>query len=138
MEAIKAMIHDQDLPMHLWAEVARTTIYVQNISPHRVHGNKNWKKCYQERNQRLAILECLVSLYIYMFPRKRDQSWNRQEERGYLLAIVNPQKHIGSTFWVLGRLRLTEMLLTMRIQLSTYRGQNVQNRFMMRSLKRLG
>ena len=28
MEAVKAMIHDQDLPMHLWAEAARTAIYV--------------------------------------------------------------------------------------------------------------
>ena len=40
MEAVKAMIHDQDLPMHLWAEVARTVVYVKNISPHRVLGNK--------------------------------------------------------------------------------------------------
>ena len=30
MEAVKAMIHDQDLPMHLWAEAAGTAVYVQN------------------------------------------------------------------------------------------------------------
>ena len=40
MEAVKAMIHDQDLPMHLWEEAARTTVYVHNISPQRVLGNK--------------------------------------------------------------------------------------------------
>ena len=40
MEAVKAMIHDQDLPMHLWAEAAKTPVYMQNISPHRVLGNK--------------------------------------------------------------------------------------------------
>ena len=28
MEAMKTMIHDQDLPMHLWEEAARTTVYV--------------------------------------------------------------------------------------------------------------
>ena len=28
MEAVKAMIHDQGLPMHLWAKASRTTIYV--------------------------------------------------------------------------------------------------------------
>ena len=28
MEAAKAMLHDQDLPMHLWAEAARTAVYV--------------------------------------------------------------------------------------------------------------
>ena len=30
MEAVKAMIHDQDLPMYLWAEAARTAVYFQN------------------------------------------------------------------------------------------------------------
>jgi transposase InsO family protein len=30
MEAVKSMIHDQGLPMCLWAEAAMTTIYVQN------------------------------------------------------------------------------------------------------------
>ena len=29
METVKTMIHDQDLPMHLWAEVVRTVVYVQ-------------------------------------------------------------------------------------------------------------
>ena len=40
MEAVKAMIHDQDNPMHLWAEVARTTIYVQNRLSHSALGFK--------------------------------------------------------------------------------------------------
>ena len=30
MEAMKSMIHDQDLPMYLWAEVARIAVYVHN------------------------------------------------------------------------------------------------------------
>ena len=28
MEATRAMLHDQDLPMHLWAEDSRITVYV--------------------------------------------------------------------------------------------------------------
>ena len=28
MEAAREMLHDQDLPMHLWAEAIRTTVYV--------------------------------------------------------------------------------------------------------------
>jgi transposase InsO family protein len=28
MEAVKTMIHDQDLPMCLWAEAVKTTVYV--------------------------------------------------------------------------------------------------------------
>ena len=28
MEDARAMLHDQDLPMHLWAKAARTVVYV--------------------------------------------------------------------------------------------------------------
>ena len=28
MEAARNMLHDQDLPMHLWAEATRTAVYV--------------------------------------------------------------------------------------------------------------
>jgi hypothetical protein len=34
MEAVKTMIHDQDLPMCLWAEAAMIVVYVQNRLPH--------------------------------------------------------------------------------------------------------
>ena len=51
---------------------------------------------------------------------------------------MNHRKHIESTFLVIGRFRLAEMLLSTRIQLSADRGQTVQKRFLMRSLKLLG
>jgi transposase InsO family protein len=34
IEATKAMIHDQSLPMIIWVEASMTTVYVQNKSPH--------------------------------------------------------------------------------------------------------
>jgi transposase InsO family protein len=40
MEEVKAMIHDQDIPMHLWEEATKTAMYVQNRSPHKVLENK--------------------------------------------------------------------------------------------------
>jgi hypothetical protein len=33
------MIHDQGLPLFLWAEACNTTVYLQNMSPHRALGN---------------------------------------------------------------------------------------------------
>ena len=38
MEVVKIMIHDQDLPMHLWVETARKTIYVHNRLSHSALG----------------------------------------------------------------------------------------------------
>ena len=40
MEALKTMIYDQDLPMHLWAEAASTVVYVQNRISHNALGFK--------------------------------------------------------------------------------------------------
>jgi IS30 family transposase len=46
MEEVKAMIHDQDLPMHLWAEAVKTKMYVQNKSPHKVLENKTHEEMF--------------------------------------------------------------------------------------------
>ena len=46
MEAAKAMLHDQDLLMHLWAEATRTAVYVQNHTPHRVLKNKTTEEFF--------------------------------------------------------------------------------------------
>ena len=40
MDVARAMLHDEDLPMHLWAEASRTVVYVQNCIPHKVLKNK--------------------------------------------------------------------------------------------------
>jgi transposase InsO family protein len=39
IEVTKAMIHDQRLPMILWAEACMTALYVQNRSPHQILKN---------------------------------------------------------------------------------------------------
>jgi transposase InsO family protein len=49
MEAIKTMIHDQNLPMHLWVEEERTTIYVQNILSHSALGFKTPKEMFTRK-----------------------------------------------------------------------------------------
>ena len=38
-----ALIHDQDLPMHLWAKAARRTIYVHDRISHSALGFKTTK-----------------------------------------------------------------------------------------------
>ena len=39
METPKDMIHDQSLPMFLWAEASKTAIYVQNKCPYEIVKN---------------------------------------------------------------------------------------------------
>ena len=75
MEAARAMLHDQDLPMHLWAEAARTTVYVQNHTPHRVLKKKTLEEVFSSKKPEvihLRIFGCPV--YIHIPKEKRTKS----------------------------------------------------------------
>ena len=74
MEAAKAMLHDQDLPMHLWAEAARTTVYVQNRTPHRVLEKKTLEEVFSGKKPEVSHLRIFsYPVYIHI-PKKRGQN----------------------------------------------------------------
>jgi hypothetical protein len=50
------MIHDQNLPMHLWAEASNTVVYVQNIIPHKILGNKTPKEVFIGKKLKVSHL----------------------------------------------------------------------------------
>ena len=61
---MKTMIHDQDLPMHFWAEAARTTVYVQNRVSHNALGFKTPEDMFTGKKpevSHLKIFGCPVS-----------------------------------------------------------------------------
>ena len=62
MEAARAMLHDWDLPMHLWEEKARKTMYVQNRTPHRVLDNKTLEEYF------LGVRPEVSHMRIFGFP----------------------------------------------------------------------
>ena len=67
MEAVKKMIYDQDLLMHLWAEVARTAIYVQNRISHSALGFKTLEEMFTGKKpevSHLKIFGCPVYVHI--------------------------------------------------------------------------
>ena len=72
MEAMKAMIHDHDLPMCLWAEVARTTVYVQNRISHSALGNKTPEEMFFGERPELSHLNIFgFPIYIHIPKEKR-------------------------------------------------------------------
>ena len=74
MEAIREMLHDQYLPMHLWEEAARTVVYVQNRTPHRVLENKIAEEFFSSKKlevSQLKIFGCPV--YIHIPKEKRTK-----------------------------------------------------------------
>ena len=74
MEAVKAMIHDQDLPMHLWVEATRTTVYVQNISPHKVLGIKTPEEMFSgEKLEAIHLKIFGFPVYVHVPREKRSK-----------------------------------------------------------------
>ena len=74
MEVVKAMIHDQDLPMYLREEASRTTVYVHNRISHSVFGNKTPEEMFFEEKlevSHLNIFGCPV--YIHIPKEKRSK-----------------------------------------------------------------
>ena len=87
MEAVKTMIHYQDLPMHLWAEATRTIVYVQNRLSHSALGFKTPEEMFTGNNpevSHLKIFGCPVYIYI---PKEKitklDPSRNKRIFVGY-------------------------------------------------------
>ena len=74
MEAVKAMIHDQHIPMYLWEEATRTTVYVQNIISHSALGNKTPVEMFFGEKPEVShvnIFGCHV--YIHIPKEKRSK-----------------------------------------------------------------
>ena len=86
MEAARAMLHYQDLPMHLWAEAAKTTMYVQNHTPHRVLENKTLEEVFSGKKlevNHLRIFGCLVYIHI---PREKRTKIDPSGKKGIFVG----------------------------------------------------
>ena len=74
MEVVKAMLHDQDLSMHLWEEATRTTVYVHNRTPHKVLSNKTPEEAFSSEKPEVSHLRIFgCPMYIHIPKEKRTK-----------------------------------------------------------------
>ena len=74
MEAARAMLHDQDLPMHLWEEATRTVVYVQNHTSHKVLENKTTEEAFYGKKPEFIHLRIFgFPVYIRILKEKRTK-----------------------------------------------------------------
>jgi hypothetical protein len=74
MEAVKTMIHDQDLPMHLWEKKIRTTVYVQNRLSHSALGFKTIEEMFSEKKPEVSHLKIFgYPVFIHILKEKRTK-----------------------------------------------------------------
>ena len=68
------MLHDQDLPMHIWEEYSRTALYVQNHNPHRVPKNKKPEEVFFGKKPEVSHLKIFgYPMYIHIPKEKRTK-----------------------------------------------------------------
>ena len=92
METVKAMIHDQDLPMYLWEEAARTTVYVHNRIFHIALGNKTQEDIFSKENTKvshLKIFGCLVYIHI---PQEKRTKLDPSGKKGLFVGYSEQSK----------------------------------------------
>jgi hypothetical protein len=74
LEAAKALLHDQDLPIVLREEACKTTVYVQNRSPHRILEEKTPEEAFTEVRPEIGHLRIFGSpVYIHVPKEKRTK-----------------------------------------------------------------
>ena len=92
MEAVKTMIHDQDLHMHLCVEATRTPIYVQNRLSHSALGFKATKEIYPGKKpevSHLKIFGCPVYVHI---PKDKRTKLDPSGKKGIFVGYCEVSK----------------------------------------------
>ena len=88
MEVAREMLHDQDLPMHLWAEASRRTVYVQNHTPHRVLENKTPKEVFSSKKLEFNHLRIFnYPVYIHI-PKEKRKKLDHSGKKGNICGIL--------------------------------------------------
>ena len=83
------MLH---LPMHLWAEAARTTMYVHNCTPHRVLDNKNPQEYFSREKPKISHLRIFgFPMYIH-FPKEKMTKIDPSGRKGIFVGYINTSK----------------------------------------------
>ena len=92
MEDARAMLHDQDIPMHLWEKAARTTVYVQNHTPHRVLKNKTPKEVFSNKKLEVTHLRIFGFLVYIHIPKKKMTKLNPSGKKGIFVGYSESLK----------------------------------------------
>ena len=86
MEAAREMHHDQDIPMHLWVEAARTAVYVQNCTPQRVLENKTLKEVFFGKKPEVSHLRIFGYLIYIHIPKEKRTKLDPSGRKGIFLG----------------------------------------------------
>eukprot|EP00253_Pinus_taeda_P001913 PITA_01913 len=80
------MFHDQDMPKFLWAEACSTTVYVQNMTPHKELGKITPKKVFAGKTPEVSHFRIFGSLAYCRIPEEKREKLDKTAQKGYLMG----------------------------------------------------
>ena len=87
--ADQAMLHEQGLPLHLWAEACNTVVYLQNISPHHILGMKTPMEAFSGKRPDVSHF-CIFGSQVFCHVTKYAQKkLDPTAELGILVGYTN-------------------------------------------------
>jgi hypothetical protein len=92
MEVVKTMIHDQDLPMHLWAEATRTIVYIQNRLSHSALGFKTPEEMFSGKKPKVIHLKIFGFRGFVHIPKERRTKMDPSGKKGIFVGYCEVSK----------------------------------------------
>jgi hypothetical protein len=90
--AVRSMLHDQSLPLYLWAEACCTAVYLQNRSPHRILGKMTPEEAFTGRRpdvEHIRIFGCSTFSHV---PSERRTKLDPTAQQGILVGYSEVSK----------------------------------------------
>jgi hypothetical protein len=90
--AVRSMLHDQSLPLYLWAEACATAVYLQNRSPHRILGKMTPEEAFIGRRpdiEHIRIFGCSTFSHV---PSERRTKLDPTAQQGILVGYSEVSK----------------------------------------------
>jgi hypothetical protein len=92
MEAVKTMIHDQDIPMHLWEKETRTTMYVQNRLSHSALGFKTLEEMFSGKKPEVSHIKIFVCPVFVHITKEIRTKMNPSRKKGIFVGYGEVSK----------------------------------------------
>jgi hypothetical protein len=92
MEAVKTMIHDQYLPMCLWAEATIAVVYVQNRLSHSALGFKTLEEMFTGKNPEVSHLKIFGCPMFIHIPKDKRNKLEPSRKKGIFMGYCEVSK----------------------------------------------
>ena len=80
------MIHDQRLPLFMWAEACNTAVYLQNRSPHKSLGNLTLEEVFFGKRLQLTDLRIFGCVTYSQVPKEKRTKLDPTAKKGIFVG----------------------------------------------------